>query len=90
MKARGGCIPQSAKSIFILSGNLSGWPGANDVSAGRSGRILTCDPLVPNEGADMAFLESSAFFGSVRERLFAFQTREAVANLWRDCDRSLA
>jgi hypothetical protein len=38
----------------------------------------------------MAFLESSAFFGSVRERLFAFQTREAVANLWRDCDRSLA
>ena len=36
----------------------------------------------------MAFLESSAFFGGVRERLFAFQTREAVASLWRDCDRS--
>jgi hypothetical protein len=34
-----------------LSGKLSGQLFRDELSIGRSGRILTCDPLVPNEVA---------------------------------------
>lgn len=44
-------------------------------------RIWTCNPLIPNEARTRTILENSALFVGVSERLFAFGSREAVAEL---------
>jgi len=57
------------------------WPEVPDflLSVGRSGRIWTCDPHVPNKSCEQSPAELSAFFDDARPRLFTFCTSEAVA-----------